>query len=324
MTDEAVEQTADVETDDDLEFDRAFEEFAGAAGAAREERSGSHRAEDPGDRAESHEEAADATSAAAEGAPADPWAEAPAHLRALFQQQKRETETWMHRAKSDAGRVTALQGQVSTLRQQGGPHKPTGQTAQVAGADLANVPESLKQSFSEAELTGLSEWVDRRARELIQPLGQSVEHLHQRTAEQSRRQYLADFSAKLDEAFREDGVDWRAINQDPGFMQWLEQPDPVYGVPRRARFAADRDTPGFQGVVGVADYYRQFAQQVAGARAEGSGAGVQQQQASGRNGRLRRAVTTETRRPGAADVPPNDDFDAAWDYYARRDALKRR
>lgn len=97
----------------------------------------------------------------------------------------------------------------------------TDEDKEAFGPDLIDLIEratdakvaTLKQS--EAELKN-------QIRELQGQLG----NVSERQVVSDKDRFLAGLSQQV--------ADWEALNVDPGFLEWLQQIDPVYGIPRQA------------------------------------------------------------------------------------------
>lgn len=123
-------------------------------------------------------------------------------------------------------------------------------------------PPEPKGDPKDAEVFGADvvDMVVRTAERLIQP------RLAPLDARVAKLEQLADSLTQTSTATAEevffralDGEvpDWQAVNQDPRFLAWLEQVDPVYRQPRRAALTLAREQLDARGVVSIFKVFKQ-------------------------------------------------------------------
>ena len=172
--------------------------------------------------------------------------------------------TWEHRYKSERGRRERLENQVRDLGSAverlnaALAARDAQQTAEAPAAgpvlDEADLITEQERADYGDDLLGVAQKVARRvAREVSQPLQAEIARL-KRQAE-GAGQFVAQtarqrFFTEMDTAQPE----WRRLNQDDGFLDWLEETDPFAGVPRKnlldnavQRFDATRAGAFFKG-----------------------------------------------------------------------------
>lgn len=228
----------------------------------------------------------------------DLWKDATPAQRAAFEQVSRRFEDAEHRARADAGRVSALHRKTQDLERRLQTQQPT--QAQVSAAMKA--PESWKK-FSE-DFPDIAKAVDDRFTTLEKGVSETVEQatqpLYKARAEDSQRaqqEQLRSETHRVDEAH----PGWRNDVNSPEFKAWLSRQAPII----QAGFASDNADDAilvldrFKSAAGhnpAADIQQRRAQRVA--------------QAAGVNAASRPA------QQGRAELP--NDYDAAWDELDRR------
>lgn len=180
--------------------------------------------------------------------------------------------------------IQSLFGEVEKLRAV----KPEPQTP--AEPEKDNDAETFGEDLTEA--------IDRRAKRMAQAM------VDQATA--PMKEYISRLEAKLgvvNEQVVESAQDrfynalaklapeWETINADQGFLNWLGEVDPVYGVPRQAALDAGANALDAQRAANVFNAYKALTSKQ-----------VQTQQTKERRQELERQVAPSSAR-GAASTP---------------------
>jgi len=123
----------------------------------------------------------------------------------------------------------------------------TEQDREAFGPDLIDLIERA----AESKISGYSQ----REAELIA----EINKLKSELGSVSERQVVSDKDRFL-MGLGQQVPDWEALNTDPGFLEWLQQVDPVYGVPRQAALTSAYDVLD---VVRVAKIFNTYKQTIA-------------------------------------------------------------
>jgi hypothetical protein len=282
------------DADDTSEFDNAFSEFAKGDNAASED-ADDDRGEEPAGDADAEtstvaagggEESEDGNTGEPSDAKEDPVA-----------QLQKERDYWRHRYQSDEGRVSALQKQINSLQSRGQAQPTPAEVQQAMQSDGAW--ESFSKEYPEmakAIETKFNTAVESR----IAPLQQ---------AEERRREQAAIAALQ---AQHSDAVD---VVRSARFHQWLQQQP--QRIQQLAKQTNDPVEMGF-----VLDTYKRFTAPAANQRpAATPPADVGSQ-------RAQRVAASETvpssRAPSGSKPIPKDDFDTAFEAYARRSRYSAR
>ena len=87
------------------------------------------------------------------------------------------------------------------------------------------VTEQERREYGDAALSVMG----RRAREIIDPLAHNLLQQNREIQQRLQKLQARDIYAALDQA----QPDWRAINRDPAFWDWLRQPGELSGVEKQ-------------------------------------------------------------------------------------------
>lgn len=157
--------------------------------------------------------------------------------RALQGKYDAEVPRLAHENRELRNAVAALQEQMQALTAARQEHtKPliTDADKEAFGGDLID----LVDRATEQKVGPLRSENDQLKRQLAQ-LTQNTQNVAQTVQVTAQQQFLLDMDNSL--------ANWRTINTDPGFIAWLDTPDPVFGVPRRVGLNAaceSRDAAG--------------------------------------------------------------------------------
>lgn len=230
-----------VNNDEDEGFSSAFDEFAAARSGAPEtvEQEDEPSPEPEGNDPEEHkseapaEAAADAdappasvtsgdqaTGAAAPEAAPDPWAQAPAELRELYERERKAREQAEHRARSDAARVAALSRKLATTA--------NGSASAPPAANGGGEPTEAQKAL-DAKIAQLKEDFPAVADPLIELIQAQRDELSSVKAvlnDVSEERQAAVVAAELS-ALEERHPDWREVASAPEFGEWLVNQPPT-------------------------------------------------------------------------------------------------
>lgn len=235
----------------------------------------------------------------------DPWANAPADLRAEFERVQMEKEAALHKANSDAVRVAALTRKLQSL------------TASQTSAPAPAEKNEEAQKALDGKIAQLREDYGEIADPLIELIESQKTELSQvRSAlvgmgEAQQEQVIASERSALEQAH----PDWQSIAQSPDFAGWLEiQPDNIQ------RLATSWDARETSVVLTLFKTERiEATGRMSGDQAPAqtvdaaTGARRSQQLDGGRDVRSRPAPVT-------SEAP--DDFDAAFKYFEAKRRAK--
>ncbi len=109
----------------------------------------------------------------------------------------------------------------------------------------------------------LIDLIERAAESKLSAYGQrevelvnEIKTLKQELASVSERQGISDKDRFL-MGLGQRVADWETLNVDPGFLEWLQQVDPVYGAPRQAALTAAYEVLDVDRVARIFNTYKQ-------------------------------------------------------------------
>lgn len=242
----------------------------------------------------------DASQDAADGKPApsqeqrqpeDPLKDAPENIRKAFESERNARLAAEHAARSNAGRVSALQRKLDEVKK-----TPQSDDAGGKSAPGAEPGDDDDESFGR-DFPEVSGFVERRVRKLVEPVLQKAE---QEKQEEEQRAY----EAQVAEAFKQIAdahPDFDQIRGDAAYGRWLaQQPANVRNL-AASEEAAD--------AIALCDLYK-------------AQTGKQSAPRSSRQ-HLIDAAEEIPSKGGARRNGVPDDFDAAFDHYALQHQSKR-
>lgn len=313
----------------DKEFEEAFSKFAAKApdeeAAPQIDPPEGNDPEEPvasGDEPPAKAPSEDVTSGQAAGGdepPAetapDPWAHLPQEARDHLAQLQRERDEARHKAQSDANRVAALSRKLAQQQAAGSALTAPPTQPNEAQKALDEKITQLRKDYGDIA-DPIIELIEAQRNEL-----QAVRSVVSEVATE-RQQAAVEAETK---ALEERHPDWRQVASSPDFAGWLEaQPENVQRLASSwdARessvvltlFKTERaETTGGQGA----------GNGVATATPETAPAATAAQPDARRTAQLDAGRDVRS-RPAPASSGPPEDFDAAFDYFAKkRDAQKR-
>ncbi|WP_395452851.1 hypothetical protein ACHMW5_02345 [Azospirillum melinis] len=328
----AATETSTTTGADDTSFEQAFAEFAGTMDTAAD--AGEAARPDPSDTTDAastgggQQSADNATGASrtergdgaqamqpqggGQGGSDDIWSTASEPQRAAYQAAQQRLQSLEHDSRSNRGRVGALQREVDTLKKQLAASTKaagsTGQDQETADADIRR----LQEEYPEVARPVLKELSSLRTQ-----LSQALTRLDQRdsTEAQAQRDQALD---REEQALTQMHPDWMQVTGNPAFTKWLET------QPRYVVEAIQRNGEAIQDAAEAGDIITRFkahqgvgaataAPSASGATATGAPANL----AARRQRQLESGAAVTSRGAGPAGGPP-DDFDTAFDYYAKR------
>ncbi|CAO3403504.1 hypothetical protein [Azospirillum palustre] len=329
---QAATETSTATGADDTSFEQAFAEFAGSADtavdageAARPEPSGTTDtvSTDGGQQSASsatgtsRTERGDDTQGTqpqggGQGGSDDIWSTASEPQRAAYQAAQQRLQSLEHDSRSNRGRVSSLQREVDTLKKQlAASTKAAGSTGQDPDSTDADI-RRLQEEYPEVARPVLKELSSLRTQ-----LSQALTRLDQRdsTEAQAQRDQALD---REEQALTKLHPDWMQVTGNPAFTKWLET------QPRYVVEAIQRNGEAIQDAAEAGDIITRFkahqgvgaataAPSASGATATGAPANL----AARRQRQLESGAAVTSRGAGPAGGPP-DDFDTAFDYYAKR------
>ena len=276
------------------EYDAAFDEFASKKASASEESEVMDDVEDSqpepeGDKPVLEESADDAETG--DETPSDPVAEEIERLR-------QENQKWQHRYNSDIGRVNAYQKKIQELEQQVKSRPAKSDNPEPSGYSDKEWA-ALKEDFPEiaAAIEARSHYQEEQIQALRRQVEDSVGPIQQQAHQafiQSQYQILESHHP-----------DWKDVVQQNGFTNWLSmQPPSVQDL-----LSSDRAADAAY----LLNTYKLAS-------------GVQQRQtdeiSQKRQRQLRQSQTIPSRGVRKTNAVPEDDYDAAFDYYASKKAVR--
>ena len=284
MSKQDLENQQDNQSNEDAEFDAAFDEFSST--------DDTDVSEDEGDKPSEEDSGADDVE---QGQAGDQGKQEPIDY-------KREYEALNHRFKSDLGRQDAYQRRIAeqereiqTLKQnQSKPPQPElGDNPENSGMSDEQW-ETLKEEFPEIAqgIEAKFNAFDQQLNQRLQQVDQTLAPIRERESQEARtREY---------QTLAEQHPDYKEVAASPAFNQWLNtQPQPVRQM-IESESAADAAylLDGFKSSSGYAGQSQQPAQKPSPNKA------------------LERARSVPRRGTPKQSTIAEDDFDAAFDYYA--------
>ena len=303
---EVLEQKAQEEADESAAFEDAFDEFATGDNDDESEPSSDPARDEQGrfqaqDQAE--DDSDDGTSVDESDLPEpdessqrpvldgdDDVAEPAA--TAQLEQYKAEAERWRHRYNSDLGRQNALQRKIQELELQ----NQALQSKAPADSGMTDSQwDELKSDFP--EIAGAVESKLSAMEKAYQSKLRALESQMQPIQEASEQTYIHSQAMSLEQEF----PDWRDVAKSPDFQGWVnDQPLAVRELVQ-SNEAAD-----------AAYLIRTFKQTQQGMSDPNEGIKRKREQ------QLRQAQTVPSRGGRTRSGPPEDDFEAAFDFFARK------
>lgn len=181
--------------------------------------------------------------------PAEDWQQKYRSLQGMFAQKTSELQA---QNKQYESQMTAMQRQLDALMQTRKQDEVKEQKAadpkdvENFGADLIE----MVQRYAERVFQSMSDQFGSKANELdgrLKALETQVTGVSDRTNSTLEQQFYATLNSIV--------PDWEQVNQDPRWLNWLGEEDPVYGAPRQA--ALDHAHKGMD-VQRVANVFKAF------------------------------------------------------------------
>ena len=198
----------------------------------------------------------------------------------------------MHKYNSDLGRQNAYQKQIEELKQQNNALRQ-----QASGKDNSK-PDTLTEDYPD-----IAEGTDSRINKATEPLMQKIAELEQKLTPIEEKQQQDAIGAQYNK-LEQEHPDYVEISKDPEFHNWLgTQPLPV-----RAMIESEDASE--------ASYLLKLYKNDKGLVPTQEEAPSELKQR--REKQLRQAQNVPSRGGRSQEiVPPNDDFEAAFDYFAK-------
>lgn len=292
--------TTETEQDD---YDSAFDEFANKKAATDGEREeddstildSGQGGDDSGDDQQSDGGTDDKGGESDQGDKADEVDE--------LEKLRQENQQWQHRYNSNAGRVSAYQRKIQELEQQlQGAQKPAASGASENPDGSGYTDEqwaTLKEDFP--EIAAGIEAQAKRQEQQIQALRKQVEESIGPIQQQAHESFIQSQYQILEQQH----PDYADVVKQEGFKNWLDMQPAAVRALTNSEEAAD------------AAYLLSSYKLVAG---------VQQRQTDETNQKrqrqLRQSQTLPSRGARKTSAVPEDDYDAAFDYYASKKASR--
>lgn len=300
MTD--TEHTEIPDTDTDTDFDAAFSEAADESDDGDQANGPEVDQDDSvstaGDASETDDEYVKTDDTDQDKGDSDIWADAPEPLRAAFEAAKSDLERERQSARSNAGRVSAYQRQITDLRTRLAAFEAAGQAPQGA-AEEDDEWNQAREDFPE----------------IAGPLERKLQQIQ--LNQQRLNAELGQWSAVQEQAYREQQAeilteqhpDWVNVVSSQDFHQWMDaQPDPVRETLNDI-YEHAQDASSTAWMIGL------FKLQTQGAAATAPFPNPAAKQK--RQRQLQDGQSAAGRGPGRRSGPPND-FDAAFQYFAEK------
>ena len=203
-----------------------------------------------------------------------------------------EAQKWMHKYNSDLGRQNAYQKQIEELKQQNNALRQ-----QASGKDNSK-PDTLTEDYPD-----IAEGTDSRINKATEPLMQKIAELEQKLTPIEAKQQQDAIGLQYNK-LEQEHPDYVEISKDPVFHNWLgTQPLPV-----RAMIESEDASE--------ASYLLKLYKNDKGLVPTQEEAPSELKQR--REKQLRQAQNVPSRGGRSQEiVPPNDDFEAAFDYFAK-------
>lgn len=213
-------------------------------------------------------------------------------LESQLKNANAETQKWIHKYNSDLGRQNAYQKQIEELKQQNNALRK-----QVSGEEN-DKPDTLKEDYPD-----IAEGTDSRINKATEPLMRKIAELEEKLTpiqEKQKQDVIGAEYTKLEQ----EHPDYVEISKDPAFHTWLgTQPLPI-----RSMIESEDATE--------ASYLLRLYKNDKGLVPVEEEAPSELKQR--REKQLRQAQNVPSRGGRSQEVvPPNDDFDAAFDYFAK-------
>lgn len=293
----AVEDTA---TENDDDFEKAFNEYSSGKPADDDEEISDADEQETESASDDGEDLQDE-----EEAPADPWAEAPEPLRNEYVAAKNDIAALMHRAKSDSGRIAALQKKLDELTQQTHKdEKPATEKQKHEAQELSDKWAELAEDYPEiaaaieSRLAAIDKKISTSTGELDRKFQETVEPIR----EAEKAHYIQSQLAALNAAH----PDWKQVKSSKGFEEWFGAQPPSVQALRKSDAAED--------AAYLISAYKRDKQETS-----------QKLDRIERSRTERMASAVSTRGTGNAPKPtPPDDFEAAFNAYVAADERKAR
>lgn len=290
--------TDEIANVDDSEYDAAFEEFAGGG----DNTDAPQESEDP--TSEDAEEVVEQEGGESDGEQSNEdgeQAETPKESEEVAN-LKAQLQAANHKFNSVNGRINAYQRQIEQLKQQQrAPQPSAGDNPQGSGMSDAKW-EQLKQDYPdiaeamEAQLNGVRSQYQNE----LQQLRQQVEPIQQK---QQEAEYNSHISSQM-EALNSAHPDWQDVVRTAEYTSWLQQQPQAIQQLMGSTSAEDNIY-----------LLNTFKSTRSNAQATPDTNPVQQR----RERQLQQAKTIPNRsRSGGQNAIAEDDFDAAFDYYASK------
>lgn len=300
--------------EEEQDFESAFNEFSGGQ-APPEEEVGEEVAEETPEKVteEVKEVVEEATTEKVKDEPVDPWQGVPEDLKAQFEKAQKDSTYWQHRCQSDVGRISAYQRQIEDLKKG---HKKDEPTQEEVGQAMESPDKwnEFKEEYPEVAA-------------YLEPIRQQVGDLKQSfTALQSQFSPLKEAESRRSQQEGHQRVsevhsDWVEIVRHPVFDNWL-----VEQSPGMQSLAQSDDPQDVISLISTFKYWanQQLAQQDAPAKEAGetpasTDAGqsvdaIKQKRAQ----QLAEAQTVTNRGRASHNAIPEDDFEAAFNFFAKQ------
>jgi hypothetical protein len=203
-----------------------------------------------------------------------------------------ETQKWIHKYNSDLGRQNAYQKQIEGLKQQNNALRK-----QSSGEGNAK-PDTLKEDYPD-----IAEGTDSRINRATEPLMRKIEELEEKLTPIQEKQQKDAIGEQYNQ-LEQEHPDYIEISKDVQFHNWLgAQPLPVQAMIN----SEDANE---------ASYLLRLYKNDKGLVTEQEEVPSELKQR--REKQLRQAQNVPSRGGRSQEiVPPNDDFDAAFDFFAK-------
>jgi len=302
-----VEATPPAEKTNEEAFEEAFDEFAAVDDTDTGDPPAEGRKDDE-DKPAPGEESPDADEAAADepaAAPEDIWADATPEQKAAFEASKHENQSHRTRASAQNRKIAELMSAPESAAEPAADKDP----------DTAATPETDE------------DWEKFKSEypEVAAPMEQRFEtRLGKLEAENAdlRGQVTGITDGQLQDAIDNEEAllvqrhpDWKQLTASDDFDAWVrDQPRYVQeGFARNGTAIVDG-----QEAASLIDLFKDVQAPVEGSAAPPKDTEKPSGKATRRQRRLESAVTTESGQAGPGAGPPEGDFDAAFDHFARQ------
>lgn len=122
-------------------------------------------------------------------------------------------------------RLQALESAQQTQQEQSSEPLVTSQDEEAFGEDLVDLQRRVARQVLDENN---AQWREREQQLLdqINQLSGKMDNVQQRVHQTDEERFYAQLGERVS--------NWQQVNQDPQFLSWLEQVDPMYGKPRQA------------------------------------------------------------------------------------------